>query len=464
MFVNKGFFEQDQQQQNQTNEGKKEIQSTQAISPRPPSGQNTKINQNSARQKLAERRKLIAAQSKSRKNASKRTKTKIIKKNIDLQLPNNNLSVFNNEISTTPKIKRPPPIQNIQINNNRSNSIMFGLSDHDNNNNDNNNINNNNNNLLSSPSSIQSKDDSIQNIQIIDNYNHRPQSQSTPKMINEQKINNVDNKIINDVNEDIHEFIKNPVPKNKIIQTYIIRNKSGISNRLYPSYCVYLKDTKNFLMFAKKRQKNRTSNYIITSDAKHTNKTHESYLGKVRANFVGTEFIIYDNGRSPKEVENNNKIRSELCSILYETNILGTKGPRKMTILLPKLSTISTDKWRQTDIKSSSSMLMSTYKQNLTKSLTILQNKSPKWNEHIGAYVLNFNGRVTMASVKNFQLVNITKNNDNNNNNNNDDDDVILQFGRVGKDRFTMDIKYPLTPLQAFGICLTSFDNKLACE
>lgn len=36
---------------------------------------------------------------------------------------------------------------------------------------------------------------------------------------------------------------------------------------------------------------------------------------------------------------------------------------------------------------------------------TLLHNKPPKWNEKVAAFVLNFNGRVTMASVKNFQLV-----------------------------------------------------------
>lgn len=29
----------------------------------------------------------------------------------------------------------------------------------------------------------------------------------------------------------------------------------------------------------------------------------------------------------------------------------------------------------------------------------------PKWDETIGGHVLNFQGRVTMSSVKNFQLV-----------------------------------------------------------
>jgi tubby-related protein 1 len=34
-----------------------------------------------------------------------------------------------------------------------------------------------------------------------------------------------------------------------------------------------------------------------------------------------------------------------------------------------------------------------------------LGNKSPIWNEETQSYVLNFHGRVTQASVKNFQIV-----------------------------------------------------------
>lgn len=34
---------------------------------------------------------------------------------------------------------------------------------------------------------------------------------------------------------------------------------------------------------------------------------------------------------------------------------------------------------------------------------------------------------------------------------------VILQFGKIGKDIFTMDYRYPLSAYQAFAICLSSF-------
>jgi hypothetical protein len=92
----------------------------------------------------------------------------------------------------------------------------------------------------------------------------------------------------------------------------------------------------------------------------------------------------------------------------------------------------------------------------------VLKNKAPRWHEQLQCWCLNFRGRVTVASVKNFQLVAAL-----------DPspvlpqselDKVILQFGKIGKDIFTMDYRYPLSAFQAFAICLSSFDTKLACE
>jgi tubby-related protein 1 len=44
------------------------------------------------------------------------------------------------------------------------------------------------------------------------------------------------------------------------------------------------------------------------------------------------------------------------------------------------------------------------------------------------------------------------------------EDYVVVQFGRVAEDVFTLDYRYPMCALQAFAVALTSFDNKLACE
>lgn len=93
---------------------------------------------------------------------------------------------------------------------------------------------------------------------------------------------------------------------------------------------------------------------------------------------------------------------------------------------------------------------------------TILKNKAPRWHEHLQCWCLNFHGRVTVASVKNFQLVATVDQSQPGGKG--DEETVLLQFGKVGDDIFTMDYRQPLSAFQAFAICLTSFGTKLACE
>jgi tubby and related proteins len=71
----------------------------------------------------------------------------------------------------------------------------------------------------------------------------------------------------------------------------------------------------------------------------------------------------------------------------------------------------------------------------------------------VQAFVLNFNGRVDKASVKNFQLID-----------DRDENKIYLQFGRVGDQMFNLDFQWPFSPQLAFSIALSSFDNKFACE
>lgn len=93
--------------------------------------------------------------------------------------------------------------------------------------------------------------------------------------------------------------------------------------------------------------------------------------------------------------------------------------------------------------------------------MLVLRNKAPRWHEQLQCWCLNFNGRVTVASVKNFQLVASPENGVAAGP---EHENVILQFGKVGKDVFTMDYQYPISAFQAFAICLSSFDTKIACE
>ena len=63
------------------------------------------------------------------------------------------------------------------------------------------------------------------------------------------------------------------------------------------------------MLTGKKRGMNNTSNYMITIDQQKFEKDGKGYLGKVRSNFLGTEFYIFDSKENPKKVDNNDDRR-----------------------------------------------------------------------------------------------------------------------------------------------------------
>ena len=83
-----------------------------------------------------------------------------------------------------------------------------------------------------------------------------------------------------------------------------------------------MKEGDRFLLAGKKRAKNRTSNYLISMDKNDLSRNSGSYLGKLRSNFIGTEFVIYDKGVNPKDANTDalrggNTVREELGCCMY---------------------------------------------------------------------------------------------------------------------------------------------------
>ncbi|XP_025097825.1 tubby-related protein 3-like isoform X2 [Pomacea canaliculata] len=250
---------------------------------------------------------------------------------------------------------------------------------------------------------------------------------------------------------DLEEFVMMPAPQGHTIKCRITRDKKGVDRGIFPTYYLHmeLEDNKKFLLAGRKRKKSATSNYLISTDPTDLSRTGESYCGKLRSNLLGTHFTLFDNGENPRRHVTG--ARQELVAIAYETNVLGFKGPRKMTVIIPGM----TSDHKRVDIKPQGNHdgLIERWKRKNMENLLELHNKTPVWNDETQSYVLNFHGRVTQASVKNFQIVH-----------DNDVDYIVMQFGRVAEDVFTMDYNYPMCALQAFGIALSSFDGKLACE
>lgn len=321
--------------------------------------------------------------------------------------------------------------------------------------------------------------------------------------------------------------LKQPGPRDGTIQCFIKRDKSNLTYHLFLclSPAALLVENGKFLLSAKRTRRTTCTEYVISMDADNISRSSNTYIGKLRSNFLGTKFIIYDTqpphscahipplGRSSRRFYSKKvspKVPSgsyNIAHITYELNVLGTRGPRRMhcimhsipassldpggsvpgqpELLLPPRSledsfrSISFSKSLDHSTEFSSSRFSEIVGTSTTnedegeksKLPLVLKNKAPRWHEQLQCWCLNFRGRVTIASVKNFQLIAAHQPAtvapaaaSSQPAQPPEHDKVILQFGKVGKDMFTMDYRYPLSAFQAFAICLSSFDTKLACE
>lgn len=258
----------------------------------------------------------------------------------------------------------------------------------------------------------------------------------------------------------IKEFCFTPAPfefKNKTIKARITREKSKIVSKT-TQYYLHLENgnERSFIMSARKVTNSKSSYYIISTDTESILRSsgQKFTVGKLRSNVLGTKFIAYDNGfppNSPKGMKDSKNIHEELVMICYDPNILGLHGPRKMTVIIPAMNE-SKQRIPQKPL-STDQAIDNKFLTGKTNNLVKLINVKPVWSEDSNSFVLNFHGRVTMASVKNFQIVH-----------ENDPHYLVMQFGRISHDVFTIDWRYPFCAFQAFAVALSSFDNKLACE
>lgn len=122
------------------------------------------------------------------------------------------------------------------------------------------------------------------------------------------------------VSTDLAEFVMKPAPQNISVKCRITRDKHGVDRGMYPTYFMHFeKDDgkKIFLLAARKRKRSKTSNYLITVDATDLKRDGDNFIGKLRANYLGTQFTVYDGGINPNKNVPDDEIREELISIIY---------------------------------------------------------------------------------------------------------------------------------------------------
>uniref|UniRef100_A0A1J3HHW7 Tubby-like F-box protein 6 n=1 Tax=Noccaea caerulescens TaxID=107243 RepID=A0A1J3HHW7_NOCCA len=294
--------------------------------------------------------------------------------------------------------------------------------------------------------------------------------------------------------------LKQPGPRDAPIQCFIKRERATGIYRLYLGLSPALSGDKSKLLLSAKKVRRATgAEFVVSLSGNDFSRSSSNYIGKLRSNFLGTKFTVYENQPPPLDStrSSNRKLPPSMrvspwvsssthsysiASILYELNVLRTRGPRRMQYIMNSIPVSSIQEGGQVDspteftnqgnkkMKKKKKPLMDFCSGNLGGEFVVneplvLRNKSPRWHEQLQCWCLNFKGRVTVASVKNFQLVAAAAEAGKNMNIPEEEQErVILQFGKIGKDIFTMDYRYPISAFQAFAICLSSFDTKPVCE
>lgn len=245
---------------------------------------------------------------------------------------------------------------------------------------------------------------------------------------------------------DLKEFIFKPAPKGTTVRCCINRDKQGIDGGIHPAFYMYFEREdrkKTFLLAARRKGYGPSTQYVISIDPVEVIKTSPNFVGRLKPAVNANNFTLYDHGNDSKN-DLDQQLRRELGYMFYDST-LKNRGPRKITVVMPSLD--ENGEARIIRPISEKQTIAELYKNKKTKNLLIMENKPPIWNEQSGSYALNFRGRVTESSVKNFQIIQ-----------KDDSSETKMQFGKTGPNSFTCDYSHPLSAILAFGIALSSFD------
>ncbi|KAG8643823.1 tubby-like protein 8 isoform X3 [Manihot esculenta] len=206
------------------------------------------------------------------------------------------------------------------------------------------------------------------------------------------------------------------------------------------------------LAIAHHERRNGKSVFTIAQNLKGVlSSSDDSFVGNVTANFMGSKYHVWDQGH----LKSPSKCNPLQAVVTFMPTIVTCAGSyRSMRVYIHKHQPLQ--------LKNTAQMqringLPKDWEGKMDKVLE-LHSKTPNYNNVSGQYELDYSdrGRAGLSiqrSVKNFQLKMEEHGKQ-----------TILQLGRVGKSKFLMDFRYPLTGYQAFCICLASIDSKLCCR
>jgi len=221
------------------------------------------------------------------------------------------------------------------------------------------------------------------------------------------------------------------------------------------------------IAICEKRERSRTPHYLVTTDANQMDRSSDSYVGKIRSNFIGSSFTAYGPGANPKHpyrygVE---QIREELCLVTFPKHALKVESwtlkrtERVVNITIPHVHEINGEAVRipvESKVNSNLASLINHHSQctatNGRPRVTTYTTRVSTWDGRRNCYVLPFSKRVGKRSIRNVQIVRTDI-----------ADDLVLQFGRKD-DRFNLDFGYPFSPMVALTLAVSLMDYKICIQ
>ena len=188
------------------------------------------------------------------------------------------------------------------------------------------------------------------------------------------------------------------VPGDPPILCYVERHRVGFGALTPNTYKCFLEGSDGqgprFLMSAKKKTTSQTSYYLISLDQDpQDDRGSEMVLGKVRANLVGSQYLITDAGLAPDKAATPSMLRKELGMIRFEFD---SGGPSRIEAWVPTVNAAGIASMLQPSTEEDTIGALVERRQ--CDSLLALVNKKPKWDDAHGGHVLNFQvGASTLA-------------------------------------------------------------------
>ncbi|PPE02190.1 hypothetical protein GOBAR_DD00788 [Gossypium barbadense] len=228
--------------------------------------------------------------------------------------------------------------------------------------------------------------------------------------------------------------LKQPGPRESPIQCYIRRDRTSSTYLLFYGLVPSEGESDKLLLAARKVRRATCTDFVISLVADDFSRASNTYVGKLRSNFLGTKFTVYDSqppcgsmiqstARLSRRFHSKQLLMSSMFSghedqgeciasctqflyLLFKKVALLQHHQLFPQSLDEQLSPLHSSKGKEPIVDTISPSIRATpvFSPGSREPLA-LKNKAPRWHEQLQCWCLNFKGRVTVASVKNFQLV-----------------------------------------------------------